>query len=228
MRKLLVIALAGPLAFVLAVGAVFGAPMSAAAGGPPSAVALAEIPADLLAVYADAATTCSGLPWQVLAAIGFTESRHAGGRADPATGDVDPPIVGPAIDGRPGFAAIRDPMSPDGWAHALGPMQFLSPTWVRWAMLAPGRPPGATPSVHNAWDSIYAAAGKVCADAGGSGDLAAALFAYNNSAAYVAGVLAKALDYGWGQSGDVTAAIPGARVIATAGATVSGSGEAVA
>lgn len=227
MRKLAVAAFVGPLTFLLAVGAVFTSPMSSAADGAPSAVALAEIPAGLLPVYQAAATTCPGLPWQVLAAIGFIESHHAGGRSDPATGDVDPPIIGPAIDGRPGLAAIADSTSPDGWAHALGPMQFLSTTWVRWAVLAPGRAGGATPSVHNAWDSIYAAAGKLCADAGGSGDLAAALFSYNNSGAYVDSVLAKAAAYGWGQVGVGGSALPGERVLAAAGVTVPGSGDAV-
>jgi len=42
----------------------------------PSGPALKEIPVSLLPVYMDAATTCPGLPWQVLAAIGFHESRR--------------------------------------------------------------------------------------------------------------------------------------------------------
>src|SRR5436309_13720179 len=71
-----------------------------------SALARSEIPADLLPVYMAAAQTCPGLPWQVLAAIGWTESRHAGGRADAATGQVSPPIIGPAADGSVGLAAI--------------------------------------------------------------------------------------------------------------------------
>ncbi len=49
----------------------------------PSVPALREIPASLLPVYMAAATTCPGLPWQVLAAIGFHESGDGEGRVDP-------------------------------------------------------------------------------------------------------------------------------------------------
>ena len=220
--KALVAGLAAPVALVLAVAVIVPPPVAAAAGGPPSAVALAEIPPNLLPVYQAAAATCPGLPWQVLAAIGALESGHAQGRADPATGDVSPPIMGPAIDGRPGFAAIRDPSSSDGWAHALGPMQFLSTTWARWARLAPGRPPGAVPSAHNAWDAIHAAAAKLCADADGSSDLSTAIYAYNRSDAYVDAVLAKAVAYGMGQAGG-----PVAGLFTGSGTMVAGSGDAV-
>lgn len=190
---------------VVAAGAVFlGLPVAFAAvvGGlppgpePASSAAVSEIPAELLPVYQGAAQTCSGLPWSVLAAIGWAESRHAGRRADPATGDVVPPIVGPALDGRPGFAAIPDPTQSDGWAHALGPMQFLPATWARWATLAPGRPPGAVPSVHNAWDAIYSAAAKLCGGRDRLDDVPAAVLAYNRSAVYLDQVMAKAAEYG--------------------------------
>src|SRR4051794_34169805 len=67
----------------VALAAVISGPSSAGAG--PSALAQSEIPPDLLPVYVSAAYTCPGLPWQVLAAIGWEESRHAGGRADLAT-----------------------------------------------------------------------------------------------------------------------------------------------
>src|SRR5436190_6584399 len=87
-------------------------------GGLPTALARQEIPADLLPVYMSAALTCPGLPWQVLAAIGWVESRHADGRTDPATGEVVPPIVGPPLNGRHGLAAVPDATEADGWAHA--------------------------------------------------------------------------------------------------------------
>lgn len=161
----------------------------------PSHAALAEIPPDLLPVYIGAARTCDGLPWEVLAAIGWVESRHAGGRAAPATGDVDPPIIGPAIDGRPGFAAIPDPTQPDGWAHALGPMQFLSTTWQAWGRLAPDRPIGAPPNVQNAWDAIYSAAAYLCGGLPRLTDLRAAILRYNHSAEYLDQVLDVAASY---------------------------------
>lgn len=178
--------------------------LAAVIGGPtdtvtvPSSLALEEIPADLLPVYMSAASTCPGLPWQVLAAIGWAESRHAGGRADPMSGDVVPPIVGPALDGAPGVRAIPDPAQADGWAHALGPMQFLSTTWNAWAALAPDRPEDSSPDVNNAWDAIYSAAHYLCAGQDELGDVQAALLRYNRSDAYAAGVIAKAIAYGLG------------------------------
>lgn len=183
-----------------AVGVLDAAGASSGAG-PPSAVAVAEIPPTLLPIYQGAAEACDGLPWQIGAAIGAIESGHGGGRLDPASGQVTPPIVGPAIDGRPGFAAISDPSSPDGWAHAVGPMQFLSSTWARWATLAPRRPPGSSPDPHNAWDAIFAANRKLCGGRAEMGDLRAAILSYNRSEAYYAKVWAKALAYGMAADG---------------------------
>src|SRR5207302_1584503 len=116
----LVLLVASPVA----IAAVITGPTSSQTS--PSTLARSEIPADLLPVYMAAAETCAGLPWQVLAGIGWVESRHAQGHADPATGQVAPAIVGPPLNGTGGVEAIFDPSQPDGWAHALGPMQFLS------------------------------------------------------------------------------------------------------
>ena len=60
-----------------------------------------EIPADLLPGYMAAAETCPGLPWQVLAGIGWVESRHGRGHADPTTGQRsqrDLPMAAEVID----------------------------------------------------------------------------------------------------------------------------------
>lgn len=197
--KRLVAAAALVLSMPVALAAVIPVPGGGAGSmSGPSAAASAEIPPELLDVYMAASTTCPGLPWQVLAAIGWVESGHARGNADPASGDVHPPILGPALDGRPGFALIRDPSQPGGFAHALGPMQFLSTTWARWGRLAPDRPPGAVPDPQNAWDAIYSAAAYLCAGHPQVGDLEAAILRYNRSAAYVGQVLAKAEQYGLG------------------------------
>ena len=126
--KVLLAATAFVFAGPVALAALFTGPSSAMTA--PSAAARAEIPADLLPVYMAASVTCDGLPWQVLAAIGWVESRHADRRADPHSGDVEPPIIGVALDGQNGTATIRDASQPDGWAHALGPMQFLPTTWT--------------------------------------------------------------------------------------------------
>ncbi len=171
----------------------------------PSAEALTEVPPGLVEVYQGATRACEGLPWQVIAAIFWTESRHGQGRVDPATGDVSPPIVGPALDGRPGFAAIADPSSSDGWAHALGPGQFLPATWARWARLAPGRPLPYRPDPHNIWDAAYTAGAKLCGGAAQMGDLRAAILGYNRSEPYYQGVWAKAIAYGMAPNGSAGA-----------------------
>ncbi|MEY2472856.1 MAG: peptidoglycan DL-endopeptidase CwlO [Actinomycetota bacterium] len=197
----------------VAIAAVFTGPnatMSAA-----SAAARAEIPPDLLPVYMAASLTCQGLPWQVLAAIGWVESRHAQGHAGPTTGDVAPPIIGPPLDGTNGTRAIRDPSQPDGWAHALGSMQFLSTTWAKWGQLAPDRPPDASPNIENAWDSIYSAAAYLCSGSPSIDDVHAAVLRYNHSEAYFELVMAKATEYGLGSDESAD------------GTTVTGSGDAV-
>jgi cell wall-associated NlpC family hydrolase len=203
--KRLAIGLAMLVASPVALAAVITGPTSTQTA--PSALATTEIPADLLPVYMAAAETCPGLPWQVLAAIGWVESRHARGTADPATGNVAPPIVGPPLDGRGGVEAIADPSQPDGWAHALGPMQFLSATWARWATFAPDRPPGVAPDVNNAWDAIFTAARYLCGGANQLDDVRAAVRRYNHSDAYVNEVMTKAVAYGAGNRSPVTNAL---------------------
>ena len=217
MKRLVAGAMAVLLSGPIAVAAVVTGPDGA--GSAPSERAVTEIPPDLLPIYMAASLTCQGLPWPVLAGIGWVESRHGGGRADPISGDVVPPVVGPAIDGREGFAAIRDPAQPDGWAHALGPMQLLSTTWSVWGIAAPDRPPGTTPDVHNAWDAIYSAAGYLCGGRMEIGDLRAAVLRYNRSDAYYREVMAKAAEYDLGSSsagGGSTVAGSASEVIAAA------------
>lgn len=83
----------------------FGALLGGAGAGNalvPSASALDDIPSTYLTLYQNAAATCPGLPWTVLAAIGKVESDH--GR--------DPNLV--------------------STAGALGPMQFMPATWAQY------------------------------------------------------------------------------------------------
>ena len=169
----------------------------------PSALAVSEIPPFLLARY-EASPVCAGLPWQVVAAIGWVESRHGQGRVDPSTGNADPPMHGPALDGSAGNMAM--PATPAStantgdpvWDHAVGPMQFLTSTFDAWAIDASGDP---TPSPNNAYDAIATAGRFLCNGAARLDSIEEAIRRYNNSATYVADVLAKALAYGMSLAG---------------------------
>ncbi|MPZ79660.1 MAG: transglycosylase SLT domain-containing protein [Actinophytocola sp.] len=138
----------------------------------PSAAAPADIPADYLAFYSEAAGVCPGLDWSILAAIGKIESNH--GRST---------LVGVA----------------DGTENAYGaggPMQFLKPTFdgviARHTIPAGGASP---PSRYNPHDAIHAAAYNLCDNGARRGDLRAAIFAYNHADWYVNEVLAQAKQY---------------------------------
>ena len=109
-------------------------------------------------------------------------------------------LVGGGLDGRPGFAAVPDPNSSDGWAHARGMMQFLTTTWRAYATLGERRPTDAAPDIDHAWDAIATAARFLCNDNDTIADLRAALRRYNNSSTYVDAVLTKATEYGLGST----------------------------
>jgi cell wall-associated NlpC family hydrolase len=131
------------------------------------AAATATIPPGMLALYQAGATTCPGLPWTILAAIGTVESDN--GQSD--------------------LAGVH---SGANGAGAEGPMQFEPATFAAYAEPVP--PGGAAPpSPYDPADAVYAAARLLCANgAAGGRDIPAAVFAYNHSATYVAQVLALA------------------------------------
>lgn len=178
-------------------------------------MAKSEIPPAMVDVYKAAATRCIGLPWQALAAIGWVESRHAGGQIDPATGDVAAPIVGPALDGKDGSPRMEDRSQPDGFVHTLGPMGLLPAAWERYATLAPNRPAGATPSVHNAWDAAHTTANELCGESPVLDDLNRAIRTHTPRPTHVMEVLIKTARYGSGDS------VPGVEALVAA---VSGQG----
>ncbi len=197
-------------AVVLLVGTV-----GATAGPVPSPDAAGDIPARLLPVYVAAAGACPGLAWTVLAAIGEIETDHGrhGGGTLTASGDVVPPIIGPALDGAGGGRGIPVPAGgsrwhPDPvWDHPIGPMQFITSTWTRWGRDANN---DGTANPHNAIDAIWTAAGYLCGPDGQVDDLDAAILSYNRSPAYLAEVLATADRYGGlalAPTGDLTAAV---------------------
>ncbi len=145
--------------------------------------------------------TC-GITWQLLAGIGRTESRHGtyGGATVDADGNETQPILGIALDGSNGTAAIGDT---DGGAldgdpttdRAVGPSQFIPSTWTRWAQ--DGNGDGKT-DPQNMYDASLTAAAYLCyfgpgldTDAGMRG----VIIHYNNSADYVETVFNRAKAY---------------------------------
>jgi cell wall-associated NlpC family hydrolase len=154
-------------------------------GATPSATATTQIPPAMLALYQQAATTCPGLPWTVLAAIGTVES-------DNGTSDL------PGVHSGANFAG------------AEGPMQFEPATFAQYDEPVP--PGGANPpSPYNPVDAVYAAARDLCANGAENGaDLSAAVFAYNHSDSYVTEVLDLAQSYGATETQTVAAGTAGA------------------
>jgi len=132
-----------------------------------TSAATSKIPPAMLALYQDAAATCSGLPWTVLAAIGTVESDN-------------------------GQSTLPGVHSGANAAGAEGIMQFEPATFAKYDEPVP---PGGVdpPSPYDPTDAVYAAARLLCANgAAGGADIASAVYAYNHSASYVAQVLALA------------------------------------
>jgi membrane-bound lytic murein transglycosylase B len=160
-----------------------------------------RIPARAVRAYANAQLVAAvqqpgcHVSWAMLAGIGAVESGHgtAGGSVLSADGVTSITILGPALDGTHGNAAIaatpagirldRDPR----WDHAVGPMQFIPSTWTRWATSADG----AVANPNDIDDAALTAARYLCA-AGGDLSTApgwqAALAAYNAPSAYATAV----------------------------------------
>ncbi len=189
-RRRVVVGLAaaalGPVMAVAALGAVAAAvavvlatpSSSGSANGPGFVLSLGTSattttplpPTRMLDLYRAASTTCPGLPWTVLAAIGTVES------------DNDTSTL-------PGVHAGANA------AGAEGPMQFEPATFAAYDRPVP--PGGAVPpSPYDPVDAVYAAARLLCADGGRNGaDLPAAVFAYNHSEPYVSEVFTLAAQF---------------------------------
>jgi cell wall-associated NlpC family hydrolase len=121
------------------------------------------VPADWEVLDQDAASTCPGLPWAILAAIGRVESDSGRSRA-------------------PGVASGANP------AGAEGPMQFEPATFAAYAVVGPGGV--SPPSPYDPVDAVYSAARMLCADgAADTQTLAGALEDYNHSLVYVQTVM---------------------------------------
>jgi len=164
------------------------------------------IPVRALLAYASADVTIDaeqpdcGLGWNTIAAIGSIESVHGSihGSQLGVDGYSVPAIRGPALDGD-GFAAIRD--TEDGtwdgdtlWDRAVGPMQFIPSTWVKWG--ADGNGDGiADPNQID--DAALGTARYLCASGNVTGvqNWRAAVFSYNHLDSYVDDVASRANRY---------------------------------
>lgn len=140
---------------------------------------------------------CRGLRWQILAGIGQIESNNAAGRAISEAGDVNPPIIGPALDGS-GAGGNTTPVRDTDqgiwdrdsrYDHAVGVLQFI-PSSFR----AYGRD-GNNDSIkdpHNVFDNAASAVVHLCGttakDFSTPEALRQALYGYNQSWTYVAKV----------------------------------------
>jgi len=157
-----------PLVLMLLAGGASMTQTVTDSAGAPTAVALDDIPPDYLAWYMNAAQTCPGLPWAVLAGIGTVESDNGQSSA-------------PGVHSGANFAG------------AEGPMQFEPATFAEYAT-GPDEPL----SPYDPQDAIYTAAKMLCADGAEGGTQAGieqAVFAYNHATWYVSEVLAWAAKY---------------------------------
>ncbi|WP_405657732.1 NlpC/P60 family protein [Streptomyces sp. NBC_00079] len=154
------------------VGAGAGSLFSAFGSSQPSARAIADIPAGYLNLYAHAATTCPGLDWSVLAAIGKVETDH----------------------GRSSLPGVHSGANSAG---ARGPMQFLLSTFTSVVARHPNLRSGTNPpSPYDPYDAVYAAAAYLC-DSGArdAKNIPGAIKAYNHDDVYVSNVLVQAQAY---------------------------------
>ncbi len=184
----------------------FAIPLAFAPGDLPPAAATGgglAIHPTALAAYQRSASTCPGLRWELLAAVGQVESGHgsANGASIGPDGIVSPPILGPPLDGS-GAGGNTTAMAAGAWSgrwgvtgpwlQAVGPMQFLPSTFDAWAVDGDG---DGRLDPHDLDDAVAAAAAYLCGPAGRIDDERAALRRYNDSDAYVDEVLAWAGRY---------------------------------
>jgi membrane-bound lytic murein transglycosylase B len=161
-----------------------------------------DVPSAALRAYKNAAAAMAKedpgcqIPWTLLAAIGRVESNHGrfGGAQLGSDGVSRPAILGPVLNGKGAFAAIRDTDhgTMDGdkvWDRAVGQMQFLPSTWRSVARDGDGN---GTKDPNDIDDAALGAAVYLCG-AGGSlanpTGMARAAFRYNHSDYYVQLVL---------------------------------------
>ncbi|GAA3822961.1 bifunctional lytic transglycosylase/C40 family peptidase [Streptomyces chiangmaiensis] len=172
-------------------------------GGMAESGSAADIPPRMLTAYKKAAQqvgkhvpTCRGMRWPILAGIAKVESNHAIGRNIADNGDIRPRIYGVLLNGSgagDNTTAVPDTDGGkwDGTAtgeRAAGPFQFLPSTWLSIGEDANG---DRAADPHNADDAALGAAIYLCGngrDLSKGSQLKSAIWQYNHSSEYVAGV----------------------------------------
>lgn len=157
-----------------------------------------QIPVRAMQAYArteisqrEAAPECS-LRWNTLAGVGSVESAHGtlGGAGLDAAGVPSKRIIGPPLNGENGTRAIEATKEStalhgdEEWDRAVGPFQFLTSSWQQYGADADG---DGEADPHDIDDAALGAANHLCdheRDLAGDGWVKA-VFAYNNSMAYV-------------------------------------------
>lgn len=143
-----------------------------------------------------------GLRWEALAAISRVEGHHGSYGASVLQPDStsEPRIFGIPLDGTRGTRAIADTDGGalDGLSHvdrAVGPMQFIPSTWVRWASDGDG---DGIADPHSLYDAARTAGRYLCQSGPGldtDEGMLRAFFSYNRSVPYGQRVLALTHQY---------------------------------
>ncbi|MEV5600312.1 NlpC/P60 family protein [Streptomyces sp. NPDC052299] len=151
---------------------------------------------------------CTNLSWTLLAGIGKIESHHGTfmgrkvvDKTGPRYGNVEPPVIGPVLDGTNNTQRIYD--TDNGkydhdttYDRAVGPTQFIPQTWE--SVAQDGDDDGDT-DPQNVFDSALSTAALLCGK--GASDFSKsktehdAIFRYNHSEQYVSDVLAAKAQY---------------------------------
>ena len=166
-----------------------------------SRVALASYIAG--AALANTVDPACDIQWYDVAAVGFIESRQGrySNAAISQTGEVEPPILGVALDGTHNTAKI--PMATVGiadgggpYARAVGPLQMLPTTFVTAARLVQSRTGIVLTDPNNFPQAAQAAAVDLCANASfAAGPQPADYLGYNDSLRYAERAVALAEAY---------------------------------
>ena len=176
------------------------------------AAAVTAVPQDYLAHYKRYGARF-GTPWQVLAAVGMTESHHGADRA--AYRPHDRGVLGPMqFQAGSNAKALRQDINGN---------QGFGGTWGEWRTSS-GKAPYR---MDDPEDQIAAAAAKLRNDAGTGRDWNRALFRYNGLRSYVNLVLARARGYGMSGCGPTVAPVtPAATPPAATTPPTPGAGDA--